>query len=78
MDIRVLNNNLSNNSQSAKPIKDLLNEYKEENDLSVNALANILDIDRKSVTNILTGATQDLKINHVLKIINLLNIKNNY
>ena len=52
MDIRVLNNNLSNNSQSAKPIKDLLNEYKEENDLSVNALANILDIDRKSVTNI--------------------------
>ena len=75
MDIRVLNNNLSNNSQSAKPIKDLLNEYKEENDLSVNALANILDIDRKSVTNILTGATQDLKINHVLKIINLLNIK---
>ncbi len=76
MNIRSLDSGRFNNAESPKSVKDLLNEYKEEHALSVLALSNILDIDRKTVQSILDGTAIDLKFSHVVKIMNLLDIKN--
>lgn len=76
MKIRALDNRKYNNSDELKSLKDLLNEYKDEHNLSVLALSNILAIDRKSVQSILAGTTIDLKVNHIIKITNLLDLKN--
>ena len=61
-----------------KSLVELLNEYMERLSISKNKLGQILSINKNSLEDILSGKTVDIKMNHLLKIMTLLEIDESY
>lgn len=74
MTLRVIRNLGNKDIDQQRSIRDLLNDYSVEHNLSILALSKILDIDRKTIKAIMDGSMTDYKINHVLKIMNLFDL----
>jgi len=61
-----------------KSLVELLHEYMDRFSISKNKLGQILAINKNSLEDILSGKTVDIKMNHLLKIMTLLEIDESY
>ncbi len=68
-------NRVYGGSSGSKSIRELLVEFIDNNSLSKTQVAKILSMNKNSFMDLYNGKTKELKINHVIKIMNLLNIR---
>lgn len=74
MIIDITGNRLLNRNSERTSLLEMLKQYMEEYDISQKSLADILTINLNSLRNLLDGSTTEIKLNHAIKIANLVGV----